>query len=352
MATWKKVIVSGSEAHLLNVTASNLTQDNLVITGAGGALENSSITLNTGVLDIGNNSIQSTGETSILSGSFSGSFQGDGSNLTGIPTTLTFAGETGTGTIDLQDQTLTITAGEGIDTDASGQVITISGEDASDTNKGIASFNSTNFTVTAGAVTSNNITINSGNGLTDGGSLTLGGSTTLNIGAGTGITVNSNDIQLKNASALTANTITKWDNINGQLTNSILTDDGSTATVGGNLTVSGNLAIQGNTTTVNTANLLVEDKFILLNSGSANPDEGGLVIDEGAGNGHAFIYESDAGKQRWGFNQSVDSTASTADSTAFAAAVVDTDGAGHTDTAEYQKNGNIKIEGGDIWIYG
>jgi len=352
MATWKKVIVSGSEAHLLNVTASNLTNDDLVIAGAGGALENSGLTFDGTTLDIGTGSIQSTGANSILSGSFSGSFVGDGSGLTGLVSSLEFGGDTGTGTIDLEGQTFTIAGGEGIDTDAAGQTITIEGEDASDTNKGIAKFDSTNFTVNAGVVTSNDLTITAGGGLTGGGSLTLGESITLDIGAGEGITVDNDSVKLRNADSLTNNSLIKWNNQNGEVTNSILSADGSTATVGGNLVVTQDLTVQGDTTTVSTSNLLVEDKFILLNSGSANPDEGGIVIDEGNGAGHAFVYEADNNIQRWGFNQSVDSDAATANATAFAAAVVDVEGSQHNDTPEYQKNGNIKIEGGDIWIYG
>jgi len=118
----------------------------------------------------------------------------------------------------------------------------------------------------------------------------------------------------------------------------------------GDVTVQGDLTVQGTTTSINTTNLDVEDKFILLNSGSANPDEGGIVIDEGNGTGHAFLLDS--ASTRFGFKAALDSTTS-GDVTpeAFVSAVVDVP-AGHSDTAEYQKNGNIKVlSSGDIFIY-
>ena len=86
------------------------------------------------------------------SGSFSGSFEGDGSGLTGIASSLAFAGESGTGTVALKTQTFTITGGEGIDTTAGTQTLTIAGEDATSANKGIASFSDSNFTVSSGDV--------------------------------------------------------------------------------------------------------------------------------------------------------------------------------------------------------
>lgn len=70
-----------------------------------------------------------------------------------ISTSLTVAADTGTGdNVDLATDTFTIAGGEGIDTSISGDTVTISAEDASDTNKGVASFSSTNFTVSSGAV--------------------------------------------------------------------------------------------------------------------------------------------------------------------------------------------------------
>ena len=123
----------------------------------------------------------------------------------------------------------------------------------------------------------------------------------------------------------------------------------SNVTIGNTLTVTGDLNVQGTTTTINTSNLLVEDKFILLNSGSANPDEGGLVIDEGNGQGHAFVYDADAA--RFALTGSLSSTATSVVPDAFVPAIVDQN-ASHVDSTEYQKNGNIKIDtSGDIWIY-
>lgn len=71
-----------------------------------------------------------------------------------ISTTLGVAGDTGTDSIALATDTLTFAGGEGIDTavNSATNTVTISAEDASTTNKGVASFETNDFNVTAGAV--------------------------------------------------------------------------------------------------------------------------------------------------------------------------------------------------------
>jgi hypothetical protein len=122
-------------------------------------------------------------------------------------------------------------------------------------------------------------------------------------------------------------------------------------TINGNSIVTGDLTVQGTTTTLSTTNTAIKDKFILLNSGSANPDQGGIIIDEGSGTGHGLIY--DEGDGRFGINQSISSTATSANSEAYVALVVDQDNVAHdiTDT-EYHKRGNMKVDSSDdIFIY-
>jgi hypothetical protein len=93
--------------------------------------------------------------------------------------TITFAAETGTADPVALGETITFAAGEGIDTVVSANTITISGEDASTTNKGIASFADADFTVTNGAVSIKNVTL---------GTQTTGNYVD-NVTAGTGISV-------------------------------------------------------------------------------------------------------------------------------------------------------------------
>ena len=66
---------------------------------------------------------------------------------------LDLISDSGTIDIDLDSESLTVSGGEGIDTSATGTTLTIAGEDASTSNKGVASFSSDNFSVSSGDVT-------------------------------------------------------------------------------------------------------------------------------------------------------------------------------------------------------
>jgi len=141
-------------------------------------------------------------------------------------------------------------------------------------------------------------------------------------------------------------TATGGGTINGEAN---LTFDGTTLTLTGNQIISGDLTVNGTTTTINTQNLSVADKFILLSSGSTSANDGGIIIQSAAaGTGFAFLYDS--AQARWGYTGSLAGNATTAAPDAFAAMVLDLAN-GSTDIAAYQKNGNIKIDSGDIYIY-
>jgi len=195
---------------------------------------------------------------------------------------------------------------------------------------------------------------------------TVAGGETLTFAGGNGVstTVSNNNIAIDIASGIVSgSTLSSPNQGTARLTSNgvaqtvdlgLQSADSPTfagLTINGNQIVTGDLTVQGTTTTLSTTNTAIKDKFILLNSGSANPDQGGLVIDEGSGTGHAFIY--DEGDGRFGINQSVSSTAGSANSEAYVALVVDEDNVAHdiTDT-EYHKRGNMKVDASDdIFIY-
>jgi hypothetical protein len=126
----------------------------------------------------------------------------------------------------------------------------------------------------------------------------------------------------------------------------------ASVTTTADVTVGGNLYVNGTTTSVNSDNLNIEDKFILLNSGSSGSPsyEGGIVVESGStpGTGNAFYY--DASDNRWSLKGglSAGNTAAVTADAFMSVAVVDT--LANAQSGSYYKAGNIIVDGSDIYI--
>jgi hypothetical protein len=160
-----------------------------ITAGTGITITNSDVG-NTSTVSISNTGVTGAGtpvgsSTSIPVITFNAQGQLTTVTTASISTSLGIAADTGTDSIALATDTLTFAGGEGIDTsiNSSTNTITIAAEDATTTNKGVASFADANFTVTSGAVSTKNITLGS--------STLTNGSTTTSIAGITELTVDN-----------------------------------------------------------------------------------------------------------------------------------------------------------------
>jgi len=262
---------------------------------------------------------------------------------------LDVAADSGTAqSIDLDSETLTIAGGTGISTVASTNTITINGDDATTSTKGIASFDGTDFSVSSGAVTLQEERIQDIAGAMFTSNTETLITATYQDGDGTIDLVVDNDlsnydnstsafITASSTDTLTNKTINGSQLVDGSVSNAKLTnssvtfagDSGSDAvslggtltisgtaneietvattdtitiglpndvtvgndlTVSNDLTVTGNLTVNGTTTTVDSTNTTIADNLLELNSGAAsNANDTGIIIERGSTGDNAII---------------------------------------------------------------
>ena len=425
MASWKKIIVSGSVAELAAVSASV------------------GITVST------NQQIQPTQAGTRLTGSFTGSFSGDGTGLTGVTATPTFPSVATTNLSstdkffvndDAGDSTsgnkkftygnlLTDLAGSGLSVEAtdslsvnSGSLQTffnsssyagISGDILINASTGVATIQANSVALgtdttgdyvqsvsasgalvssaTSGEGSTPNITLNTSSttfttgvvsalptGTVSGSSFSSpsqgtvratinGNQTDVDTGLQTGdspqfvdvtltgdINVNGGDITTSAGTFNIATTNATTINVGTTGATAVnVGNNASTTTVNNKLVVTGDLVVNGTTTTLDTTNLLVEDKFALFASGSDTSTDGGIIVNQGADVGYALGV--DASADRWALQNNATPTVTTLAPDAYMGVIQE----GSANPASNPVYGGatgygtifVDSNSGNIWIY-
>ena len=402
---------NGSAAQTVALKNAGSLTNNLITKwdSSNGQLVNASLTDN-GTTITGATSIQLTGANSNLSGSFSGSFQGNGAGLTGVTATAIFptTAKTDLATTDqiyINDGANKFVTYGNLVTDLAGSGAGTSNLTTTDTGDSLAltaqvtvtgvtaslfgtasyaiqalsaSFASTapysGLTgVPAGIVSASVLAAGSGQGSTtlttngvSSGDVTATGLGTAGTPTFAGLTISTNALAVNNTNGITTNAATfpianataTTINLGGGATAINIGSGTGITTINHDARVKGALYVDGPITAISSSNLYVADQFILLASGSATNTDGGIVIDRGSYAGLNIAYGFDSTTGRWGYQAGVTDTSNTIDPTGISgsfAGYVFTEAA-HTatkpTTGEFVQAGAIYTQtDGTIWMY-
>jgi len=264
----------------------------------------------TGSLEVSSNSIfygpvtASAGAT----GSFTGSFKGDGSQLTGLVTDLRISGSTGNDTLSLLTDTLTFSGSNGVTTVVTNNTVTIGIPAGTVSASSQVDHNATTNYVANQHIDHSLVSITAGSGLSGGGDITTTRTLTLDTSSAhftggvksklnaDGVVSSSAQInvtQTTNYATLAttgSNTFTGIQTISNT-TNSTNYTDGALIVQGGvgiakNVNISGSLNVTGLLTAtsmsvqyVTSSQVIVADNEIILNATNATRFGGMSVID-------------------------------------------------------------------------
>ena len=197
----------------------------------------------------------------------------------------------GTSWLDMSGDVRSVTAGDGLTDGGTGGDVTLNvgaglgiTVNANDVQLDIAHDRNVDHSITH---------VYAGDGLTGGG--TIDASVTLNVVATTdaGLTVTSDAIAFKNYSNLTQYRIMMW-GPGGQLENAPIARTVNQASEE-TITINGNLVVNGTTTTVNSNEVNIGDSIILLNSdlGGSTPatQDGGFSVNRGSDPDVSFLWD-------------------------------------------------------------
>ena len=328
MATWKKVIVSGSNASLNQVSASgginavlpSSGQPNFVAydsaSGAFSYASTASFTAATASFVTASNVYGPYGSNSILSASYAVT----AAYASNVPATASYALQALSASYAISSSVSAFattasyanTAGQTVASLASSTGISQFSFNGSSSVtvavSGASTLNSNRITKWDGVAFSNSSLTDDGTTITGTTSLQLTGASSILTGSFSGNLAGTASYATQALTASNANTasnigpaisnntndyiLTATGNgtINGE---SSLTWNGSLLTVTGNATITGDLSVAGTASFTNTENLNIKDKFILINSGSGVlADSGWITQYNAAGSGSAFYLEA------------------------------------------------------------